>query len=211
MTRYQLYGIWASGPSYKVGLMLALAGISYDYVHVDLPGGAQRQPDYLSKNRFGVVPCLLDRETGENLCQSSAILEYIADTAGKFTGANATERREAREWVMWSWDRFARGVYRPRAYRFGFWKASEDVQAHYLEEGRAGLKTLDTHLADKNWLVGATPTFADIDVYGVAAYAEQAGHDLATYPNVRAWMSRIEALPNYQGPDQLLPRESRVA
>ena len=131
MARYELHGIWASGPTYKVGLMLALAGVSYDYVHVDLASGAQRQPEYLSKNRFGVVPCLTDKQTGEHLCQSAAILEHLADAAGKFQGADAAERRQAREWVLWGWDRLARGVYRPRAYKFGFWKASEEVEAHY--------------------------------------------------------------------------------
>jgi glutathione S-transferase len=54
-------------------------------------------------------------------------------------------------------------------------------------------------------------TFADIDLYGVAVYALRAGHDVTAFPSLQAWMHRVEALPNYQGPDQLLPRESRAA
>jgi glutathione S-transferase len=191
--------------------MLALTGASYDYVHVDLASGAQRLPEYLSKNRFGVVPCLIDKQTGESLCQSAAILEHIADATGEFQGSDATERRQAREWVLWGWDRLARGVYLPRAYKFGFSKASEDVTAHYLEEGRSALRSLDAHLAGRPWLVGAGTTFADIDLHGVAVYASQAGHDVTAFPSLQAWMHRVEALPNYQGPDQLLPRESRAA
>src|SRR3954469_14023052 len=37
--RYTLHGIWASGPTYKAGLLLALAGEPFDYVHVDLRAG----------------------------------------------------------------------------------------------------------------------------------------------------------------------------
>jgi glutathione S-transferase len=209
--RYQLHGIWASGPSYKVGLMLALAGEAFDYVHIDLQGGAHKQPDYLQRNRFGVVPCLVDTKTNETFCQSGAIMEHIAEATGKFAGASPAERREAREWLYWGWDRLARGIYRPRAHRFGFWKASDDVVAHYSEDGRNGLKALDAALEGRQWLVGAGPTFADIDLYGVVVYAPQAGLDLGPYPNVRAWMQRIEALPGYQGPDVLLPKESRAA
>ncbi|MBL8550007.1 MAG: glutathione S-transferase family protein [Hyphomonadaceae bacterium] len=211
MARYELHGIWASGPCYKVGLMLALAGEAFDYVHVDLPGKAQKTPDYLARNRFGVVPCLVDKQTGETLCQSASILEHIAEASGKFLGANARERRQAREWSYWGWDRLARGIYRPRAYKFGFWKTSEEIAAHYADEGRAGLAVLEEALADKQWLVGASPTFADIDLYGVVAYAPQAGLDLGAYPNLKGWMARIEALPGFKGPDALLPKQSQAA
>src|SRR5262245_18320044 len=129
--RYQLHGIWASGQSYKVGLMLALAGVPFNYVHVDLMKGAHKQPDYLERNRFGVVPCLVEPQTGESFCHSATIMEHIAETIGKFARVSPGERRQAREWSYWCWDRLARGIYRPRAYKFGFWKASDDVVAHY--------------------------------------------------------------------------------
>ena len=86
-----------------------------------------------------------------------------------------------------------------------------EVLAHYEAEGRAALKFLDERLAGRAWIVGEGATMADIDLYGVAAYATQAGHDLSEYPNVSAWMQRFEALPGYAGPEELLPKESRAA
>jgi glutathione S-transferase len=34
--------------------------------------------------------------------------------------------------------------------------------------------------------------------------------DLAHYPHVSAWKKRIEALPGFATPEQLLPMESRL-
>jgi glutathione S-transferase len=73
------------------------------------------------------------------------------------------------------------------------------------------LGVLDAHLAGRSFLVGEGVTIADIDIYGVAAYAEQAGHDLGAVPNVAAWMRRIEALPGFLAADACLPKETRAA
>ena len=209
--RYTLHGIWASGPTYKVGLMLALAGEPFDYVHVDLRSGEHKSPAYLAKQRFGQVPLLVDNANGRHLCQSAAIIEYLADATGRFGGASLDERIAAREWVLWGWDRLARGVYRPRGAKAGFLQLSPEVVAHYEAEGRAALHVLDGHLGGRNWIVGEQPTSADVDLYGVVAYADQAGYDPTQFPNVQAWTKRIEALPGYAGPESLLPRESRAA
>ena len=53
--RYTLHGVWASGPTYKVGLFLSLAGEQFDYVHVRMRDGEHKQPAYLSRQRYGQV------------------------------------------------------------------------------------------------------------------------------------------------------------
>jgi glutathione S-transferase len=70
---------------------------------------------------------------------------------------------------------------------------------------------LDDHLAGRSWLVGDAPTIADIDVYGVVAYAPDGGYDLQAYPNLSAWKQRLEALPGFGSPEQLLPQQTRAA
>ena len=44
------------------------------------------------------VPLIVDSSNCRHLCQSAAILEYLADETGKFGGANLQERMDAREW-----------------------------------------------------------------------------------------------------------------
>lgn len=211
MPRFTLHGIWASGPTYKVGLMLSLAGEPFDYEHVDMMKGAHKSDDYRLRNPFGVVPCLFDSKTQQNYCQSAAILEHVAEATGKFFGKDKIERQTAREWVFWGWDRLAAGIYRPRGAKFGFLKLSPEIVDHYKSNAHAALKDLDSWLATHKWVAGETMTFADIDLYGVVAYASQADISLASFENLTAWMKLIEELPGYLPPDKLLPQQSRKA
>lgn len=209
--RFELHGIFFSGPTYKVGLMLSLAGEPFDYVHLDMMSGAHRQPAYLSKQRFGQVPLLVDRSNGRHLCQSAAILEYLADLLGKFGGATLDERLQVREWLYWDFDRLAAPIYRARVIRKGIRPAPPEVLEDCMKVGTSGLKMLERHLAGRDWMVGEGATIADIDIYGVVAYAEEAGFALAEYPHVQAWMGRMESLPGFACTKTLLPHESRVA
>jgi glutathione S-transferase len=208
--RYELHGIWLSGPAYKVGLMLSLLGEPFDYVHVDLRSGAHKKPEYLAHQRFGQVPLLVDRKTGFELCQSASILEYLADQHGRMGGADALERLRAREWMYWDFDRLAMHIYRSRGSRLGLRSLSQSIMEMHFAEGTAALKVLDEHLAKHDWLVGGGPTIADVDLQGVLGYAGQGGFDLATVPYVAAWANRMAALPGFIEVTGL-PRASRTA
>ncbi len=209
--RFELHGIALSGPTYKVGLMQALAGEPFDYVHVNMMQGEHKQPPHLSKQRYGQVPLLIDRNNGRHLCQSAAILEYLADTLGKFGGATLDERLQAREWLYWDFDRLASHVYRARTIRLGIRPAPPEVLDFSMAGGNAALKVLDEHLAGRNWIVGEGTTMADIDIYGVVAFADEGGFDLGAYPNIQAWVRRFEALPGFGSRKDLLPMTSRAA
>jgi glutathione S-transferase len=209
--RFELHGIWLSGPTYKVGLMLSLCGEPFDYVNVNLRGGEHKSPAFLAKQRFGQVPLLVDRSKGLNLCQSASILEYLAGALGKFGGAGPEEMIAAREWMFWSFDRLAPNIYRSRGIRLGLRAVTFDVAALYMNEGNIALKVLDDHLAGRDWLVGSGPTIADIDVYGVVDYAPAGGFDLGQYKNILAWMKRMQGLKGFAGSGTLLPKESRAA
>jgi glutathione S-transferase len=209
--RFELHGVAMSGPTYKVALTLALAGEPFDYVHVPLREGAHKQPAYLSKQRFGQVPLLVDRNNGRHLCQSAAILEYLADTLGRFGGATLDERLQVREWLYWDFDRLAPPIYRMRGIRLGFRQGGPEILDMYAAEAASALQVLDLHLAGRSWIVGEGVTIADIDIYGVLAYAEEAAFNLAPYGHVAAWLSRIEALPGFKAQKGMLPFESRAA
>jgi glutathione S-transferase len=202
--RFTLYGFWASGPSYKVALMLSLCGEPFDYLNVDLRSGAHKRPQFLAKNRFGQVPCLADEST--YLCQSAAILQYLSEELGRFDGHSALERARMREWLFWDFDRLAHGIYRTRAYKLGFRQADDAVKAMYVEQGKEALGVLEGEIGKSEWLAGAHPTIADIDIYGVIHYADDAGFDLAAYPNILAWKTRFESLPGFATPAQLMPQ-----
>ena len=189
---------WASGPTYKVGLFLSLAGEPFDYVHVNLREGEHKRPEYLAKQRFGQVPLLVDNSNGRHLCQSAAILEYLADKTGKFGGATLQERMDAREWVFWEFDRLSKGIYRPRAAKLGFAQFPAEI-VDPLRGGRAG-GPQDA---------GKPSRRAQLDRRRCAELRRHrrlrrrrlrpAGRGrLSAFPNVSAWMKRVEALPGFK-------------
>ncbi|AEI92838.1 maleylacetoacetate isomerase MaiA [Roseobacter litoralis Och 149] len=80
ITMLTLYSYWRSSTSYRVRVALNLKGLSYRTVPVDLVAGAQRAPDYVTKNPSKAVPTLV-LEDGTVLTQSLAILDYLEHTA----------------------------------------------------------------------------------------------------------------------------------
>jgi glutathione S-transferase len=206
--RFTLYGTVMSGPTYTVGLMLSLCKQPFSYIHINLREGQHKQPDYLVKNRYGQVPALRDGQTF--LVQSSAILEYLADELKKFEGKTALERIRIREWLFWQWDKLFVPLLRLRARNRGFRQFGDEVRTMYDTESKAAIAVLEHDLAKSEWIVGKKPTIADIGIYAVIRYAPEAMVDLQPYPNVMAWRKRVEALPGFGTPEQVLPMESRL-
>lgn len=206
--RFTLYGMLGSGPTYTVGLMLALARHPFSYIHVNLREGQHKQPDYLVKNRYGQVPSLRDGQAYH--VQSAAILQHLAEALGKFDGKTELEKNRIREWLFWNWDKLAVPVFRLRARARGLRQFGDEVRVMYDTEAKAALAMLENELAKSEWIATKRPTIADVGVYGVLRYIAEANIDLTPYPNVSAWKKRFEALPGFGTPEQILPMESRL-
>lgn len=80
MAEVVLHDYWRSSASYRVRIALAMAGLDYRAVSVDLRTGAQREAANLAVNPQGLVPSL--EIDGLVLTQSLAILEYLDETRG---------------------------------------------------------------------------------------------------------------------------------
>ncbi len=59
------------------------------------------------------------------------------------------------------------------------------------------LAVMEGELTRRDWLVGTTPTLADVAVYSYVAHAPEGNVSLDDYPQVRAWLGRVEALPGF--------------
>jgi len=71
---------------------------------------------------------------------------------------------------------------------------------------------MESHLADRTWLATEQPTIADLSLYPYVARAPEGGISLEPYPAIRAWLSRVEALPKFQPmPHAPIAAESRRA
>ena len=206
--RFTLYGSMTSGPTYTVGLMLALCRYPYSYIHVNLREGQHKLPDYLVKNRYGQVPALRDGQT--YYVQSAAILEHLAESLGKFDGKTAFEKHRVREWLFWQWDKLALPIFRLRARARGFRQFGDEVRNMYDTEAKTALSVLEIELGKTDWITGRRATVADVGCFAVIRYLAEANIDLTPYPNVLAWKKRFEALPGFGTPEQILPMESKL-
>ncbi|MES2754062.1 MAG: maleylacetoacetate isomerase, partial [Pseudomonadota bacterium] len=73
-----LYDYWRSSASYRVRIALALKGVAYARVAVELRDGSQRGGDNLARNPQGFVPTLT--VDGRPLVQSLAIIDWLDAT-----------------------------------------------------------------------------------------------------------------------------------
>ena len=75
----------------------------------------------------------------------------------------------------------------------------------YHADGLAALGQLEGLMPASGFLIGAEPSFADVDLYGVLHYAGEGGFTLADLPKVSAFITRFKALPGYGLPTALMP------
>lgn len=75
----KLHNYFRSSASFRVRIALALKGLPYDYVPVHLVKGEHRQEKYAAVSASALVPTL-ETDTGEQLGQSMAIIEYLEET-----------------------------------------------------------------------------------------------------------------------------------
>ncbi len=74
-----LHGFFRSSSAYRVRIVMAMKGLSYDQSFYVLRRGDQRQPDYLKLNPQGYVPTLR-LDDGSILTQSLAMIDYLEET-----------------------------------------------------------------------------------------------------------------------------------
>src|SRR5690242_1418485 len=102
MARFTLYGSPHSLPTYKVALMLRLSGAPFSFRYVSFQKGMHRTPEFRALSRWGQVPVLVEGDRVR--VQSSAIVEHLAATLGRFEAPDAAGRQAVREWIFWEAD-----------------------------------------------------------------------------------------------------------
>ena len=202
----QLYCFGESGNAYKAALALELSGLDWAPVKVDFFGGETRTPDYRSTiNEMGEAPVLMDGEV--KLSQSGVIQMYISEKSGKFGGATPQEAREVMRWVFWDNHKLSSQAGMTRFLMNFLPEDKRPAEVIGFMQGRlkAAYAVLDAHLSGRDWIVGDGITNADISCCGYLFYPEPFGFDRADWPNIDRWLGRIESLPGWKHPYDLMP------
>lgn len=196
-----LYGSTDSGHSFKVRSFLLLAGLAHEYRWIDLSKPRSERPhDFVVASKFGEVPVLLDE--GRALCQSNAILIYLAQKSRLF-GGRPDEWQAVLEWLSWETNRIGFSVPNLR-YALRWAQQPPDVLAYLRTRAEADLNTLESFFSSSEYLVPSGPTIADISCSAYLFWLSQAGLSVAEYPHVKRWLSALSALPHWCHPDKAL-------
>ncbi|MEX1109069.1 MAG: glutathione S-transferase N-terminal domain-containing protein [Dongiaceae bacterium] len=203
--RIQLYSLNTPN-GVKISIMLEETGIAYEPHLVDIGKDESHTPEFLSLNRNGKIPAIIDPDGPGGkplgLFESGAILLYLADKTGQFIPKDAAERWHTIQWVF-----FQMAGIGPIFGQVGFFhkfagKAIADKRPleRYVAESRRLLEVLDTQLEGRAWLMGKDYTIADIATVGwvrnlITFYEARDLVKYDTLKNVPAWLDKALARP----------------
>jgi glutathione S-transferase len=196
MKSLKLYDYAASCNCFKVRLLLAQLGRSYERVPVDIFAGDTLTDAFGAMNPARTTP-VLELPDGRFVQESAAILVYLAEGSALWPD-DAFERAQVLRWLVYEQAEIipATGGLRFRLVTGRL--APDDPEAQRRRRaGEEVLELLDQHLESRDFLVGDRYSIADIAVYGYVHVAGEAGYDLNGYPAVEAWLEQVQAQPGY--------------
>ena len=190
----KLYRYPLSGHSHRVELFLSLLGLPVELIDVDLVAGAQKALAFLEMNPFGQVPVIQDGEV--TVADSNAILVYLAS---QYADEQWLPGEPARAAAVQRWLSVAAGLvaFGPAAARLITVFQAPFNAEEVIARANGLFAVMEKELQKSTFLVGDTPTIADVANYSYIAHAPEGNISLTPYPHLRSWFARIEALPRF--------------
>ncbi|SSW72100.1 maleylacetoacetate isomerase [Achromobacter agilis] len=199
----QLHSFFNSSTSYRVRIALALKGLSYGYLPVNLRKQEQRATDYVALNPSAGVPLLVDGDV--QLSQSLAIIDYLDATHPEPRLIPADTLARAR--VLELSDAISCDIHpvnnmRILRYLQDVLGASDEQKntwyQHWIREGLTAVEALLARHGHGAYCFGDAPTLADCCLVPQVANALRMGCDLSAYPRVLRIHEHCNGQPAFQ-------------
>ncbi len=199
----QLHSFFNSSTSYRVRIALALKGIAYDYMPVDIRKMAHRTPEFVALNPSANVPLLVDGDT--DLGQSLAIIDYLDATYPQtpLIPSDPIARARVLE-VSYAIACDIHPVNNLRILRYlkdelGISEEQKNTwYAHWIAEGLAAVERLLERHGSAPYCFGETPSMADCCLVPQVANALRMNCDTSAFPRVMAVYRHCEAQPAFK-------------
>jgi GST-like protein len=185
----------------KPRMMLEETGLAHRIIPVNIREKAQMSPEFMKISPGHKIPAIVDDDgpggATVTLCESGAILKYLAEKSGKLYPNDGAARAKVDQWLF-----YGSATFTTLAQQFGHWTIRSPVkaptaQAHYDATLRDMLGILDRQLADNEY-VGGAYSIADITMYPDVHLHGVNDIGLGDYPNVKRWHDAIEVRPATQ-------------
>ncbi|EUB74365.1 Glutathione S-transferase domain-containing protein [Pseudomonas sp. GM41(2012)] len=193
---------WPTGNGLKIGILLEELELEYRLLPVNIREGEQKQAAFQRISANGRIPAIVDHAPQGlseplSLFESGAILNYLADKAGRFLpAAGSAERQKVQEWLFWQVGHITPYLSQLQLFKE---KAPEPI-AFALDllnaEATRLYRVLETRLSDVLFVAGDY-SIADMAIFPWIQPLRQ-GQDLADFPHIHAWRERLKARPAIQ-------------
>lgn len=198
----KLYSFFNSSASYRVRIALALKGLDYQTVGVNIRIGQQNELAYRRMNPLGLVPTLVT-DDGESLGQSLAITDWLDHhfPQSPLLPADFPTRSKVLE-IVYAIACDIHPVNNMRVLRYlsEELKVSEEDKNAGMRTDPARVKRGGTNAAPESLgdvLRGDAPTLADCCLIPQWANALRMGCDLSGYPRCQAVYDACTQLPAF--------------
>lgn len=185
-----VYGDSISGNCLKVKFVAERLGIPFDWVETSVVAKETRTPEFLAMNPAGQVPLAVFAGNGP-LAQSNAIMLYLAEGSDLIPG-DAFERAKMYEWLFWEQYSHEPAIAVLRFQKHYLKKPDAEIDPALPGKCDRVLTLMNNHLAGGHYFAGEKLSLADIALVAYTRFSHEAGIDLAQYPNVAAWVRRVE-------------------
>ena len=193
---------WPTPNGFKISIALEELGLPYEVVPVNIGKGDQFKPDFLKIAPNNRMPAIIDQDGPDgapvSVFESGAILLYLAQKTNKLMPQDERGKIEVMEWLMWQMGGF--GPMLGQAHHFIKYAKEKNPYGieRYGNEANRLYGVLDRRLAGRDFIVGDDLSIADIAILPWSKTYQDQHVDLAQYPNVAAWRSRLYDRPAFQ-------------
>jgi GST-like protein len=189
---------WTTPNGRKVSIALEEMALPYEAHAVDIGKDEQFAPDFLKISPNNKIPAIVDRDTGQSVFESGAILIYLAEKTGQFLPTEAKARMKVLEWLMWQMGGFGPMLGQAHQYlKFNRGKAPF-AEERFAKEVRRLYGVLDGQLGREAHVAGPDYSIADMAIWPWASRYEWQDIDLNDFPNVKRWYVELAARPAVQ-------------
>ena len=186
---------WSTPNGRKVSIMLEECGLAYEVHPVDIGKDEQFRPEFLEISPNNKIPAIVERETGQSVFESGAILIWLAEKTGMFLPTAPAARIATLEWLMFQMGGVGPMLGQAHHFlRFNPGKAPY-AEERYAKEAKRLYGVLDRRLARVPYLAGDELTIADFATWPWLSRFEWQGIDLRDFPQVRRWYLELAARP----------------
>lgn len=192
---------WGTPNGHKVTIALEEMGLDYQIFPINISENDQFQPDFLKISPNNKIPAIVDQNGphGEpiSVFESGAILQYLGRKTGLFYPTDEQQRVEVEQWLMWQMGGLGPMLGQNHHFnRFAKDKIPYAIE-RYINESKRLYGVLDQQLIGQDYVAGDY-SIADMAIFPWLCRYEWQSIDLEDFPNVKAYMQRMNERPAVQ-------------